>query len=384
MNEHSPLRQEATPHIDRPIDVLVAGHLCLDLIPDIAHVPLQALSSPGKLFEANMLTIATGGAVANTGLALHKLGVRTRLMATVGADAVGVLIQQVVKSYDPALTEYLTVNPDLQSSYTIVLSPEHVDRIFLHATGANAQFDSTSIDYNIARQAQIVHLGYPPILPRLYADEGHELVTIMRHLRQMGCTTSLDMSLPDINSSAGRAPWSIILERVLPYVHIFIPSIDEILYMLRRDDFIAWGGHCEGHVTLDYLSHLADEIIQLGCTIVGFKLSEYGLFLKANPDGGAWLTDALAKVRSRWIGQQTYHPAYKVDVAGTTGAGDSTYAALLSAILREQSMQDAAQFACAVGASNVERADAVSGVQSIEQTMIRMQSGWVLSDKHVL
>jgi sugar/nucleoside kinase (ribokinase family) len=65
------------------IDIVVGGHLCLDLIPRMEGVPLEKRLSPGQLFLVGALDISTGGAVSNTGLALHRLGAEVRLMATV-------------------------------------------------------------------------------------------------------------------------------------------------------------------------------------------------------------------------------------------------------------------------------------------------------------
>ncbi|HLL78697.1 MAG TPA: hypothetical protein VKT25_04315 [Ktedonobacteraceae bacterium] len=44
---------------------------------------------PGQTIEAGPTVFSTGGSVSNTGLALHKLGVATRLMAKIGTDLFG-------------------------------------------------------------------------------------------------------------------------------------------------------------------------------------------------------------------------------------------------------------------------------------------------------
>jgi sugar/nucleoside kinase (ribokinase family) len=63
-------------------------------------------------------------------------------------------------------------------------------------------------------------------------------------------------------------------------------------------------------------------------------------------------------------------------VVGTTGAGDATVAGFLSGLLRDLSPEAAATAAVAVGACNVEAADALSGVRSWEETMSRVAGGW--------
>lgn len=61
----------------------MAGHICLDVIPAFKQgaASLGELLVPGKLVDVGPAVLATGGAVANTGLALHRLGVHTRLIS---------------------------------------------------------------------------------------------------------------------------------------------------------------------------------------------------------------------------------------------------------------------------------------------------------------
>ena len=61
---------------------------------------------------------------------------------------------------------------------------------------------------------------------------------------------------------------------------------------------------------------------------------------------------------------------------GTTGAGDATIAGFLAALLRGLPVKDAATMAVAVGACNVEAADALGGLRSWEETEARVAEGW--------
>ncbi|MGZ3675869.1 MAG: carbohydrate kinase family protein, partial [Ktedonobacterales bacterium] len=68
--------------MDRPI--AVAGHICLDVIPAMSGAS-DALR-PGALVHVGPAQFATGGTVANVGLALHRLGMRPRLIGKIGDD----------------------------------------------------------------------------------------------------------------------------------------------------------------------------------------------------------------------------------------------------------------------------------------------------------
>ena len=342
--------------MEKSVEIVVAGHLCLDLLPEMAHVRLSDLTSPGQLFETGPMRFSTGGAVSNTGVALHRLGVDVRLMSTVGDDLIGRMIVAFLEGRDPLLAQHITTREGVPSSYTIVLSPEKVDRIFLHCTGTNAVFTSADIDYELVGHSKIFHLGYPPLLPGLITDEGTALALLFQRAKAGGTLTSLDMTLPDPNGASGQVNWRILLERTLPHVDIFIPSIEEALFMLRRDDYDRWHGQILDQLSLGYLDTFADEILHIGSTaIVGFKLGEQGIYLRTSTTERFQQFTTLPIKLSEWANQRIWHPAFVVDVVGTTGAGDSAYAGFLSAMLKGLSAQDAARWSCAVGAHNVKQ-----------------------------
>ena len=85
------------------VDVLVSGHLCLDLIPGMSHVSVEDMTTAGRLYTIDPIAVSTGGAVSNTGLALHRLGVNVQLMATVGEDLIGQMILLYLRLRDPNL-----------------------------------------------------------------------------------------------------------------------------------------------------------------------------------------------------------------------------------------------------------------------------------------
>ena len=221
------------------------------------------------------------------------------------------------------------------------------------------------------------HLGYPTLLPRLYAEGGAGFLALLRAVKETGVAISVDMSLPPPESPSGRADWRAILARCLPHVDIFVPSIEEIMFMLRRGDLERWGGELFGRLDADYLSGLADELLSMGVAIAGFKLGERGLYLQAaaETDRLAFLS-ALGGSPADWASAAVWQPAFQVEVAGTTGAGDAAYAGLLAAMLRGLGPPECARMACAVAACNIEAADATSGVRAWAETEARLAAGW--------
>ena len=55
------------------MDIIIAGHICLDIIPDWRTGSIKTII-PGHILEMAGLKLSTGGAVANAGIALKKLG----------------------------------------------------------------------------------------------------------------------------------------------------------------------------------------------------------------------------------------------------------------------------------------------------------------------
>ena len=110
---------------DSPAEVVVAGHICLDVIP-VLHGPARI--EPGRLLEIGPAEMSTGGAVPNIGLSLHRLGVPVRLMGKVGDDLFGSAVLEALRARDPELAADMVVGAGETTSYSIVISPPGVDR----------------------------------------------------------------------------------------------------------------------------------------------------------------------------------------------------------------------------------------------------------------
>lgn len=356
---------------------IVAGHICLDVIPALLGAgDFESTFRPGRLLEAGPAVMSTGGAVSNTGLAMHKLGVNTQLMGKIGPDLFGQAILDVVKSHGGHLAEGMQVVPGEASSYTVILNPPNVDRIFLHCPGANDTFGADDINYDSLRQAGLFHFGYPPLMKRMYQNQGEELIKIFRQARATGVTTSLDLAMPDPTGPSGQADWPAILRAVLPWADLFLPSIEEILLMLYPETFreISRG---ITQISPPLASRIADDLLDMGAKVIMLKAGHWGLYLRTATEAKL---EELGRARpsqpARWANREFWVPVFQTEAAGTTGAGDATVAGFLSALLRDLPPRQAVTMAAAVGACNVEAADAISGIRSWEETVTRVGAGW--------
>jgi sugar/nucleoside kinase (ribokinase family) len=360
-------------------NAIVAGHICLDIIPTLPDGSESHLCRPGHLLQVGPATISTGGPVSNTGLALHKLGIPVKLVAKVGADTLGETVRTILQQHGADLTSGIVSDPGIGTSYSIIVNPPGLDRTFWHYPGANDAFCAADIPWGLVNGASLFHFGYPPVMRQMYTDGGNGLLEVFRRAKATGITTSLDLCVPDPDSEAGKTDWRAIYRAVLPYVDIFLPSLDELMFTLRRQEFdrrISTGDLLDA-ITPGLLSDICSEVIDLGVKIVVLKLGNQGLYLEtAGPGELASMGHAAPKPHALWARRRIWAPCFLVKEVGTTGSGDATIAGFLSALLRGCQPAAAMTAAVAVGACNVEAADALSGIRSWEETLSRVAGGW--------
>ena len=373
----APSRAAATTSDEAPAAV-VAGHVSLDIVPALqGPVKLE----PGRLVVVGPALTSTGGAVTNTGLALHRLGVRVRLIGKVGADLFGRAVIDALAEEGERLADDLIVSGDEATSYTIVINPPGVDRSFLHCAGANRTFSARDVRSEQLDGARLFHFGYPPLMPAMFANGGTQLRELLARAHDRGPATSLDVCQIDPDDEAARVDWHEVLANALPFVDVFAPSIEDLLFMLDPDarDRLLAGAELTAVVDRARLAELAAVLSGMGAPVVAIKLGEHGLYLRTTSDTarlGA-LCNRLGLDAGAWRAREVLSPCFEPRVvAGTTGAGDATIAGLLAALLRGADPVDAATSATAVGACSVEGADPTSGIPPWPRVAERIASGW--------
>ena len=366
--------------------VTVAGYLCLDIMPRICAAPDGEAFSfvPGKLQEIKGTDMACGGAVANTGLALHILGKQVLMAARLGDDIVGMTIRGIIDQYAPALTAGIINDENASSGCTVVLNPPQQDRMFLVNTGANRLFTPEDVSDAMLSQSALLHFGYPPLMENFYRHNGEAALRLFRRAHAAGAMVSLDMSLPDSASDSARVDWEKWLTAVLPEVDVFLPSLEEIRFMLQGS---FTGDHAAaGALDANELHRLSERLLQMGVPVVVIKLGSKGIYVRTAADP-AMFGRIAATVRSEhlssWYDRELLSPCLEAEVRGTTGAGDCTIAGFLTGLLEGMSAPATATLACAVGACNVEQPDAVSGLISLDATRRRLSAGWCACDAYV-
>ena len=363
--------QTITP--TQPIDAVVAGYLGVDLTPGFSAarnvVPFPELFRPGKLIETEGLNISLGGVVANTGLALRRFGRRVELLGCVGNDALGDLA--VARLAQAGVSRGIRRTSRAGTAYGFVIAPPGLDRVFLEDPGCNRNFTAVDLDYDLIGQSRLFHFGYPPLMPALWANSGAELQKLLQQVRNRGVATSLDMTLPDPDSPAGQADWSAILAATLPLVDIFVPSIEELLYMLEPQLYArllaaAPGGDLLTGIPPELSGQLADRCLALGVKVLLIKAGHRGAYLRTGnlqrlqTTTKLGLADLNGCPSGVWISP---FPVATERFCNASGAGDCAVAGFLAALLTGVNFKTAGALAMLAGRDNLYGPDALSGLQ---------------------
>ncbi|NIA17032.1 MAG: carbohydrate kinase family protein, partial [Planctomycetes bacterium] len=334
---------------------------------------LTEIFKPGKLTNVDNAILSVGGPVSNTGMAMAKIGLDVRLNGKVGDDSFGNIIKELLgkeaaKSFKTAAGQ--------NTSYSVIMALPGIDRFILHNPATNDTFGSEDINYNDTKDCCLFHFGYPNLMKRIYENNGSELTEIYKRVKSLTLTTSLDMSFIDPASEAGNADWLKIMRNTLPFVDIFMPSIEEITFMLDRKLFDKRRTQASNddpvlfYQPQDY-SNISETLLEMGVKIVALKSGINGYYLRsASADKIAQLGKARPDNIDLWSDRELWCPSFKTDkFASGTGAGDATIAGFLSALINGCSPIEALRIANTVGCQNVQTYDTLSGIKDWKTTL---------------
>jgi sugar/nucleoside kinase (ribokinase family) len=302
--------------------ISVAGTLVADLI-------IRPLSGwPGKNQNANVdqIELMPGGAVANTGMALARLGVPVSAIAAVGEDNIGLFVKDFVRRW--AARDSVTVIPSTRTTASVVTVSEDGDRHFLTAAGACDQFSLTpeQVENEIASGSRALHVGYAMILPGL---DGEPLRAVMRRANQLGALTSLDVTYFD------ERPWPDLL-KLMPEIDVFCPSLLEACAITGKTN----------------ADEAAEALVEAGVRqFVAVTQGERGALIHVVGEG------------------QEYVPTRPVKVIDTTGAGDAFIAGVLGAWYRGLPWWTAARIGELVAARAVTSSNRYENLRSFEENL---------------
>ena len=303
------------------------GQIVADVIGepiDLRHPP-----PPGGLVRANSVSLTTGGNVCNAGIAMAKLGMQVAAAGLVGNDVLGAAVVDRLKQAGIDTSAVFT-NDTAQTSATIVAVEPGGERCFFHVLGVSALLDAAAFRrcFPIFAMCQYVQVGYFGLLPAL----SPQLPELLAELRRTAPKTKI--ALETVNPTATRD----LLDPILPHLDVFAPSRTEAADLTGESD---------------PAKMVASFRTQMKQGLIGIKLDTEGCYLD----------DGRVTVRA---------PAYKVQVVDTTGAGDTWFGGLLTALIRQMPLEQAARFANRAAADCCTALGASAGIRSFPETLARV------------
>ena len=185
-------------------------------------------------------------------------------------------------------------------------------------------------DFEAIKGAHLFHFGYPTLMRRMYQNQGEELARMFRRIKEGGTAISLDMAAIDPSSEAAREDWKGILEKVLPYVDFFVPSAEELCFMLDRERYQEWSKRAEGRditevIRVRDVKPLGQTVLDMGAGGVLIKCGAPGIYYRTA--SGKRIEDLCRKLNlsmESWKDKEGFEPSFEPDaVVSGTGAGDA-------------------------------------------------------------
>jgi sulfofructose kinase len=289
-------------------DVVGVGLNATDTLIVIPHFPAYGGKVP---FEQEILS--PGGQVASALVACSRLGLTTKYIGTIGDDERGRIQLESLRRSSINLDDVeIRKNCANQSAY-ILIDRTTGERTVFWSRDDCLTIDPASITPEKIASAALLHI------------DGHDTPAVARAAeiaRQHGVPVSVDV------------------DTIYPGFDRVLPNVD---YLVASSEFPSrWTSERDPFNAL--------EIIQkrYGMRVAAMTLGAHG---------------ALARFENRFV----YSPAFVVNCADTTGAGDVFHGAFCYAVLQKMPLRDALEFSNAMAALNCTAFGARGGIATIEQ-----------------
>ena len=255
----------------KEFDVITAFDICVDFLMDLGSTEPE-FGQKEKL--VNGYAMEMGGSACIFACQCAKLGLKTTGVGSAGNDSMGRFMFDCLKS-GGVDTSYIRKTQN-KTALTLCLTKAGGDRSILTYMGA---MDTVQPNWlaELLPKTRHLHICSYYLLKSLQA----EYPDLLAKAKESGVTVSLDTNWDP------EELWDGGIRNVLPYVDIFLPNENEIMYITGKKDIE------------DALRHAGEHV-----PIIAVKCGEMGAY--AYCKGTVYKCEAL-----------------KITVADTVGAGDS-------------------------------------------------------------
>jgi sulfofructose kinase len=297
-------------------DVVGVGQNATDTLILVSKFPAYA----GKVaFDREILS--PGGQVASAMVTCSKLGLRTKYIGTVGDDERGRVQLESLQSSDINLDDVeVRENCPNQTAY-ILIDRSTGERTVLWHRNEGLRLDPSSITPEKITCARLLHI------------DAHDTAAVAR-AAEIAKQHHIPVTVDVDTIYHG-------FDRVLPLVDYLVASSEfPVQWTNERDPFRA-------------LEMIQEE----------YKIPVAAMTLGAH--------GALARLQGKFV----YSPAFVVNCADTTGAGDVFHGAFCYAVLQNMPMRETLEFSNAMAALNCTALGARGGISTIEVAQALMKRG---------
>lgn len=280
--------------------ILLLGDINIDSFWPVPEFPV-----PGRDGLVEEVKFDIGGAALNTAIVLDRLGVKTRMLSSLGKDRWAEQISDSLKLSNIDLTA-VQVHPSALTgiNFTIV-TPDGERTMFTHR-GANRSYDPGLIIEDVFQGASLLQISGYALLESPQKDAVWRAVELAE---QYSVPISVDTGLEPVIKQPDD------FRNLINHVAICITGLEETKALY-------------GSTTPE---DAANQLIGQGVEIAAIKLGSKGS-LVANQ------------------AKQVRMPCFEVEVVDTTGAGDSFSAGVIYGWLNGLPLEETAIMASALGA----------------------------------
>ena len=304
-------------------DIICVGMALVDSI--IKGFDPNPVSASG--YRAVSDTLSVGGEAVNEAIAASKLGMRTAILCALGQDGAGALVKAELEK---AGVDTRLIIDEPATPVTTMFVEEDGTRRSITNEAHRYNFHPEKYAFGFRNTGAII-LGS---LFRAPFDAPDIIYSVVSAAHDAGSVIIADTKLPNFRK-LGLAD----LAASLPMIDFITPNEDEAGYFTGKKD----------------PEEMADVFLNFGVRNVIIKLGGKGCLLK-NRKGTIRL------------------PAYRIDAADATGAGDNFVAGFASEILRGSGIREALQFGNACGAICATAVGAGTALKDRKQVQDWMES----------
>jgi sugar/nucleoside kinase (ribokinase family) len=304
--------------VEKRIDVLTIGDLCVDLIVSGKAI-VPEFGQKEKLVEDYALEM--GGSCSIFACQTAKLGLKTAVIGKVGPDAFGELIVNTLKQSGVS-TDYIITTPHLKTGLTVILN-RITDRAILTYNGTIDSVSLVDIPDELLQSVRHFHIGSYFLMKQIqphYPD-------LIKRLKHYGTTVSLDTNWDP------EERWDSGLWDILPFVDVFLPNENEALAITREPD----------------LDHAVKKLREIVPVVV----------LKKGKDGAVVYTEHDRYVVS----------SLNVHMVDAVGAGDSFDGGFVYGFVSGKTLEECARIGAICGSLNVTEPGGTRGQPVLEEMM---------------